>query len=99
MTPAQHRRRGSTLARIADLVVTHPKPVLAIWLGIIAVLGVLGLGLESKLSTVAVYVPGTPSGQAEQLKILAFGNQDPLVVMLRGPAREADRQGRLLARN
>ena len=78
---------------------THPKPVLAIWLGIIAVLGVLGLGLESKLSTVAVYVPGTPSGQAEQLKIRAFGNQDPLVVMLRGPAREADRQGRLLARN
>src|SRR5947209_1559551 len=99
MTPAQHRRRGSTLARIADLVVSHPKPVVAIWLGIIAVLGVLGLGLESKLSTVAVYVPGTPSGQAEQLKIRAFGNQDPLVVMLRGPAREADRQGRLLARN
>jgi RND superfamily putative drug exporter len=90
--------RASLLARVSNVAVGHPKAVIGVWLVAIGVLSLIGLGVEKQLSTPAVYVPGTKSDDAEQFKLGAFGNQDNLVVLLRGPAAAVDREGRRLTR-
>ena len=62
------------------------------------VLGVVGLGVEGKLSPLSLNVPGTSASDGETLAESHFGDSSPFVVLLRGPARAIDRQGpRLVA--
>ncbi|HEY2477974.1 MAG TPA: MMPL family transporter [Solirubrobacterales bacterium] len=66
---------------------------LAVVLAGCVILGVLGLGVESKLAPLSLTVPGTGAAQAEELAAAHFGDSSPSVVLLRGPARAVDRQG------
>ena len=86
------------LGRLAAFAVRHPGAVLAAWLVVIGVLTVRGIGVEDRLSTVSVYTDGTPSKATQDFKVDAFGDQDFLVVLLRGPAADVERQGRRLTR-
>jgi RND superfamily putative drug exporter len=61
-------------------------------------LGIVGLSVEERLSPLSLRVPGTASGDAEELTQSHFGDSSPFVVLLRGPAAALDRQGpRLVA--
>ena len=71
---------------------------LAVVVACCVVLGVLGLGVESKLAPLSLGVPGTGAAQAEELAAAHFGDSSPSVVLLRGPARAVDRQGIRLVR-
>ena len=86
------------LQRIAELVVRRPRAMLAVWLTAIGVLALIGLGLENQLSTPAIYIDGTQSSQEHQLALRAFGDEDALVVMLRGPRAAVVRQGHQVER-
>jgi RND superfamily putative drug exporter len=86
------------LGRLAAFATRHPRAVLAAWLVVIAVLAVRGIGVEDRLSTVSVYTDGTPSKRTQDFKVRSFGDQDFLVVLLRGPAAGVERQGRELTR-
>ena len=86
------------LGRIAAFVTRHPKAVIALWLVVIAALALRGLGVQDRLSTVAIYIPGSSSKQAQDFKIDSFGDQDFVVVLLEGPPKAIERQGRKLTR-
>jgi RND superfamily putative drug exporter len=60
---------------------------------IVAVLGVIGLGVERDLDPTSLAIPGTSSSRGESLTRENFGESVPFAIMLRGPAAAIDRQG------
>jgi RND superfamily putative drug exporter len=62
-------------------------------LGTCLALGVVGLGVEGKLSPLSLDVPGTSASNGETLSQSHFGDSSPFVILLRGPAAAVDRQG------
>jgi RND superfamily putative drug exporter len=63
----------------------------------VAVLGVIGLGVEDRLRPTSLEIGGTSSARGEDLTREQFGDSSPFAVMLRGPAGTVERQGRGLA--
>ncbi|MEX2448514.1 MAG: efflux RND transporter permease subunit [Solirubrobacterales bacterium] len=63
-----------------------------------AVLAVLGLGVEDKLSPTSLEIPGTESSRANQMLRGHFGDSAPFVILLRGPRPALERQGPQLIR-
>ncbi len=59
----------------------------------VAILGIIGLGVEPDLQATSLAIPGTPSSRGEALARADFGESVPFAVMLRGPAAAIDRQG------
>jgi RND superfamily putative drug exporter len=72
--------------------------VLALAVLVLGVLGVLGTGVDSRLSPTSLDVPGTPSSKANAVLREHFGRSAPFAVLLRGPAPAIDRQGPELVR-
>ncbi|HEX8958850.1 MAG TPA: MMPL family transporter, partial [Solirubrobacterales bacterium] len=72
--------------------------MLAVTALIVAVLGVIGIGVEGKLSPTTLDIPGTPASRANAMLREHFGNSAPFVILLRGPAAAIDRQGPPLIR-
>jgi RND superfamily putative drug exporter len=72
--------------------------VLAIAALMLGVLGVLGTGVDGRLSPTSLDVPGTPSSKANAVLREHFGRSAPFAVLLRGPAGAIDRQGPELVR-
>jgi RND superfamily putative drug exporter len=83
--------RGSALLR-------HPRRVLAAALVILVGLGILGAGVEGKLSPTSLEIPGASSARANRMLREHFGESAPFVILLRGPAKALNRQGPALIR-
>jgi putative drug exporter of the RND superfamily len=64
----------------------------------VAILAILGLGVESRLTPTSLLVPGTPSAQGAALLKSHFGESAPFAILLRGPAPAVERQGPELIR-
>ncbi len=78
--------------------VRHPKLTLAAALVVLAVLAVLGIGIERRLEPASLTVPGTESSRADDLLHEHFGDSAPFAILLEGPAAEIEAQGpRLIA--
>jgi RND superfamily putative drug exporter len=86
------------LDRIGGLVARRPRRVVVVWLALTIVLGLVGLGLEGKLSTRAVFIDGTSAKRERQIAVEQFGSESVVVVMLRGPRSDVGLQGRRLER-
>jgi putative drug exporter of the RND superfamily len=80
------------------LSLRRPGVVLVAALIVIAVLAVLGQGVEGKLRPTSLSVPGTDSGKAGELVHRYFGDTAPFAILLQGPPGELDRQGPALIR-
>jgi putative drug exporter of the RND superfamily len=80
------------------LTLRHPRAVLAAAALILAVLGIVGFGVENRLDPTTLDIPGTDSSRANQLVTEHFGDSAPFVILLRGPAAAIDRQGPELVR-
>jgi RND superfamily putative drug exporter len=80
------------------LSLRRPKAVLAAAVVAIAVLGIVGQGVEGELRPTSLSVPGTDSGQASDLVHRYFGDTAPFAILLQGPPGELDRQGPALIR-
>jgi len=65
---------------------------------VLVILGALGAGVEEKLSPTSLEIPGTASSRANWMLRQHFGDSAPFVILLRGPAKELDRQGPALIR-
>ncbi len=72
--------------------------MLAVALLAVAGLGFLGAGVEGKLSPTSLEIPGSASARANNMLREHFGDSAPFVILLRGPARQLDRQGPALVR-
>jgi RND superfamily putative drug exporter len=79
-------------------VIRYPHRVLGAAIIAIAALGLLGAGVESRLTPTSLSVPGTPAAEGEALLREHFGDSAPFAVLLRGPAPAIDRQGPALIR-
>ncbi len=71
----------------------RPLAGLAVVLLSCVVLGLLGLGVEGKLTPLSLTVPGTSAAEGEELATSHFGSSSPAAVLLQGPAAAVDRQG------
>jgi len=80
------------------LALRRPRAVLAASALVLIVLGIVGIGLEDKLSPSTLRIPGTASERANATLREHFGESAPFVVLLRGPAAAIDRQGPELIR-
>jgi RND superfamily putative drug exporter len=80
------------------LTLRHPRAILAIALVAIVALGILGSGVESKLTPTSLGVPGTPSAKGADLLKEHFGESAPFAILLQGPAAALNRQGPALIR-
>jgi len=80
------------------LSLRRPRAVLVAALVVIAVLAVLGQGVEDNLRPTSLSVPGTDSGKASALVHRYFGDTAPFAILLQGPPAELDRQGPALIR-
>ena len=76
----------------------HPRVVLAIAALVLVLLGIVGTGVDSRLSPTSLDIPGTPSSRANSLLRRHFGQSAPFAVLLRGPANAIERQGPDLVR-
>jgi putative drug exporter of the RND superfamily len=72
--------------------------VLAAAFVVLVVLGILGAGVEGKLSPTSLEIPGSSSARATALLRRHFGDSAPFVILLRGPGRQLERQGPRLVR-
>lgn len=82
---------------IARWAIRRPRRAIALWLVIVAALGVLGTGVQDDLSTASVVVPGTNSDRAEQSAERSFGRRADVPVLLQGPAADVAAQQQRLA--
>jgi putative drug exporter of the RND superfamily len=97
---SRDRRRPAAPAAGArpPLLLRHPRRVLAVGAILLVVLGIVGVGLEGKLSPSSLRIPGTSSERANQTLREHFGESAPFVILLRGPAAALDRQGPAVVR-
>ncbi|MDP1847906.1 MAG: MMPL family transporter [Solirubrobacteraceae bacterium] len=75
---------------------SYPWAVLAAWIAIVAVLGVIGLGIDSRLSSSGLQVSGSESSQARALIGGNFGDAATVPVLLSGPRADVKSQGKAL---
>jgi putative drug exporter of the RND superfamily len=94
----QRRSTSEGAAVTAPLLLRHPRRLLALTAVLVIGLGVLGIGLEGKLSPSTLSIPGTSSERANRMLRDHFGETAPFVVLLRGPEAAVDRQGPALIR-
>ena len=77
--------------------VSRPRAVLAGWAAVVGVLAAIGIGVEGRLHRTDLVVHGSRSAAASALESREFGDGSNLFVLLEGPRRELDAQGRRLA--
>jgi RND superfamily putative drug exporter len=75
------------------LTLRYPRRVLGAAIVAIAVLGVLGAGVEGRLTPTSLSIPGTPSARGGGLLKEHFGDSAPFAILLRGPGPALERQG------
>jgi putative drug exporter of the RND superfamily len=92
--PPQRRWGTRLLERIAELITKRARLVIAIWIIIVVALAVEGRNLDRELSIHPPFIDGTPTKRAHELSQREFGGDNAMVVMLRGPQAEVERQGR-----
>jgi putative drug exporter of the RND superfamily len=72
--------------------------VLAVAAVFLLALGVIGTGVEERLTPTNIEVPGTESFHGNELLRDHFGDSAPFAILLQGPAKAIDRQGPRLIR-
>jgi RND superfamily putative drug exporter len=85
------------LERIAGFVTRRSRLVIAVWIVAVAALAMEGRDIEGKLTIHPPFIAGTQSKRAHEISQNEFGGDNAMVVLLRGPRRALERQGRDLA--
>jgi RND superfamily putative drug exporter len=81
------------MTAIVDLAVRRPRTILAVWLAIVAGLGVGGAGIEGQLHLTNPIVSGTASARAQELSTRTFGDESTFVALLEGSAKSLNSSG------
>jgi RND superfamily putative drug exporter len=85
------------MKRLARLAVARPGRATAAWLTAIALLAGVGATVERNLNRTDLVIGGTESSRAAEITKKHFGESSVLPILLQGPRRDLDRQGRRLA--
>jgi RND superfamily putative drug exporter len=90
-------RPGRAAPALTRLAVTRPRVVLAVWLAAVAVLGIVGLGVDGRLSASGLRVSDSESSRALDLIGGNFNDSATIPILLRGPRAAVETQGKALA--
>jgi RND superfamily putative drug exporter len=91
--------RGFAMAAgVARLATRHPRLVVGFWFVLVFFLAGQGKNLERELVIHSPLVSGSSAALAHEADLREFGNDYPMIVLLRGPQGAVERQGRRLAR-
>lgn len=90
--------RGRTAPVLTRVATRHPWAVLSAWLSVVAVLGVVGLGIEGRLASSTLQVSNSESERARVLIGGNFGDAATVPVLLQGPRADVKAQGKALVR-
>jgi len=85
-------------ARVARLATRRARLIVGIWFLAVFILAGQGKELEKELIIHSPLVSGSASKRAHEVDLREFGNDYPMIVLLRGPAGAVERQGQRLAR-
>jgi RND superfamily putative drug exporter len=85
--------KDRTPKRGLGALLRHPKRVLVVAAVPIAILAILGFGLDSRLSPSNIDIPGTPADRANTMLRDYFGPSQPFPILLQGPPAALERQG------
>ncbi|HEU4944019.1 MAG TPA: MMPL family transporter [Solirubrobacterales bacterium] len=88
---------ASIVAGIARVTTRHARWVVAIWVVLVAFLAHQGREAEEKLPIHPLLVAGSSVERAHEISLREFGNDYPIIVLLRGPQGAVERQGKVLA--
>lgn len=83
---------------VTALALRRPWATLVVWGVAILVLSVVGLGVQHRLAETSIDLAGSQSGRALAMDRAAFGPNESVPVLLKGPAFQLDRQGPRLVR-
>ncbi len=78
------------------LAIANPWAIVSVWLVVVAILGVVGLGIDGRLSASGLQVSNSESAQARALIGGNFGDSATVPVLLRGPRADVKKQGKAL---
>ncbi len=92
-----HGERDRTAPAPIRLALAHPWAIVSVWLAVVAVLAVVGTGIDSRLSTGGLRVADSESAHARTLIGGNFGDSATVPVLLRGPRADVKKQGKALA--
>jgi RND superfamily putative drug exporter len=90
-------RPGRAAPALTRLALTRPRVVLAAWLVAVAVLGVVGFGIDGRLSANGLQVSNSESERARALIGGNFNDSATIPILLRGPRAAVETQGKALA--
>jgi RND superfamily putative drug exporter len=90
-------RRSRALLGIAGFTTRRSRLVAGIWIVVVAALAILGRNLDHELGIHPLLLDGSGTQRAHEISVREFGSDYSLVVMLRGPHDQVERQGRRLA--
>ena len=74
------------------IALRRPRAVAIAWVAAIAVLTVLGAGVEERLNRSDIMVPGTPAAEAEKVARKHFGENANIAILIEGPPSVVDRE-------
>lgn len=97
------QRKSSTgpgpgaLGWLGAFLARRPRFAVVVWVGLMAVLGLLGHNLDDRLQAHPIYVNGTDAQRAHEITLEKFGSDESMIIALHGPSAAVERQGRRLA--
>lgn len=94
---SKESRATAIAARVARLATRRARLVVAVWFLAVFILAGQGKEIEKELIIHSPLVNGSASKLAHEISLHKFGNDYPMIVLLRGPAGAVERQGRRLA--
>jgi len=74
----------------------RPRLTIAVAVLVLACLAAIGAGVDGRLQATSLNVPGTESSRGASMLREHFGESAPFAILLQGPPRALDRQGRRL---
>lgn len=90
-------RSGRAAPALTRLALTRPRVVLTAWLAAVVVLGIVGLGIDARLSASGLRVSDSESSRALALIGGNFNDSATIPVLLHGPRGAVETQGKALA--
>lgn len=90
-------RRSRLLFGVAGVATRRSRLVVGIWIVLVGMLAFVGRNLDHELGVHLLFIDGTPTKRAHEISLNEFGSDYAMVVMLRGPHAQIERQGRQLA--
>ena len=100
---ALRRKRGSVgfgaafLGRLGLFLTRRSRLVVGVWIALVVVLALVGRDFGQAAKPHAMFVDGSPSMRAHEIAERRFGNEEVLILMLRGPNAAVEEQGRELS--